>query len=77
MGQTGCWIELCRRFWPMSMEEARTLDSQDKDRGVAFHQVGFVDADLDKAWRLCSENEMREGLERKECTMEGSDAPTN
>ena len=63
VGQTGCWIEQCRRFWPLSAEEASVLDSQDKDRGVALHQSGFVDAHLDKAWRYCTEEEMQGGLE--------------
>ena len=61
----------------MSAEEAQLLDTKDKDRGVALHQHGFVTADLDKAWRLCTDEELKDVLQRRVDTLEPSDPPSS
>ena len=58
MGNTDCWIWHCRRYKPMSQEETQQYDDADRKRGVAMHQQGFVDIDLDRIWRRCTPEEM-------------------
>jgi hypothetical protein len=42
----------------MSHEETQTFDDADRKKGVAMHQNGFVDMDLDRIWRKCTQEEM-------------------
>ena len=63
MGTTDCWIWHCRKYVPMSTETAQELDLQDKNKGVAMHQKGFLDVGDEMLWRDCSADECRHVLE--------------
>jgi hypothetical protein len=53
MGTADCWVWHCRRYWPMTSERAHELDHEDKRKGVAMHQKGFMDQEDDRIWREC------------------------
>ena len=76
MGTTGCWIEQCRRFVPMTVEEAESLDERDRQQGVAMHQSGLVEASVDGIWRVCEPHELQTTLSEKAEYVQSQAAPT-
>eukprot|EP00435_Cladocopium_sp_Y103_P018773 s3046_g4.t1 len=52
-GSTRCWIWHLRKFHPMERSEVDRLGKQDRAKGVALHQHGFKDENIDKAWNRC------------------------
>ena len=57
-GTSGCWFRLMRACSPMSVEQARVLDEEDRQRGVALHQRGMKNRDDEFACRSALDDEM-------------------
>eukprot|EP00435_Cladocopium_sp_Y103_P035890 s2365_g9.t1 len=71
--QTSCWVWHLRSYHPMSQEQADELDEEDRRKGVASHQHGFKDPQIDKAWARCHPDEFRHVLPLRAdgpCSME-------
>lgn len=62
MGTTDCWVWHLRRYILMSTEKAQELDQEDKRKGVAMHQKGFVGPEGDKILRAYKQQELAEIL---------------
>ena len=68
-GQTQCWLWHLRKYFPLSIEQMQALDDRDRELGVAFHQHGFVDFKVDKAWAHCNDEDLTDILN---CRHEGT-----
>eukprot|EP00438_Fugacium_kawagutii_P005626 Skav235144 [mRNA] locus=scaffold1072:78768:88405:- [translate_table: standard] len=55
---TNCWIPMMRQFEPMSLDQTRALDEQDRLAKQAHHQRGLRSAEEDKVWRLATLGEL-------------------
>ena len=64
-GQTPCWVWHMRKFVPMTAEQTQSLDDRDREQGVALHQQGFVQLEVDKAWTKRSDIERIPALQCK------------
>ena len=76
MANTNCWTYHLRRYCPMTVEQTDVHDEHDRHQGVATHQKDLVDHTLDKAWRWCSEAEMKDILLVKEDFINDGSDPT-
>lgn len=76
VGNTECWVWHCRRYIPMTVEEAEEKDKEDRKKGVAMHQKGFADVEVDKMWRPCTEVELMDRLQCKDDVVESSEQVT-
>ena len=76
VGNTECWVWHCRRYIPMTVEEAEEKDNEDRKKGVAMHQKGFADVEADKMWRPCTEMELMDRLQCRDDAVESSEQVT-
>ena len=77
-GQTNCWVKLMRSCAPMSPEQSRKMDDDDRARGVALHQFGMKCIDDERACRPATESELVSQLDWF-CPIDADDCdpPTN
>ena len=64
-GATACWLYILRNFEPMTLEDMKALDDQDRLLGVACHQRGFKHAIFGQACRPCTNDELLSRLQMK------------
>ena len=61
----GCWQYHLRHYEPMTLEQAAEYDEQDLQNGTSLHQQNLKEHGLDKAWRWCSQDELRPVLPQR------------
>ena len=65
-GSTPCWVAMMRCYKPMSEADAQSLDDADKRNGQALHQRGIKAPEIDRQWRPCTSEELKDALDRQD-----------